>query len=207
MARVNSVLTPKSSFLAMEKDLTLIIDAMMQNNRLKKLLYYTTRDALHRDNLTNIESRELIGKNIKIVPKIYVDKSVLAYIIISFDNFVTNAENPQFRDCYVTFDIVCHFDQWQLDNNELRPYRIAAELDTMFNNKHLTGIGTFQFAGCRQIVLNDEFAGVTLMYEAIHGGEDENFNKDKRDLLSPVEEEQYNKEFKELYGSDKWIID
>jgi hypothetical protein len=25
---------------------------------------------------------------------------------------------------------------------QLRPFRIAAELDSMFNDKHLTGIGT-----------------------------------------------------------------
>jgi hypothetical protein len=30
---------------------------------------------------------------------------------------------------------------------ELRPYRIAAELDSMFNNKRLTGIGDVEFLG------------------------------------------------------------
>jgi len=54
----------------------------------------------------------------------------------------------------------------------LRPYKIAAEIDSMFNNKHLTGIGELHFLGANQIVLTDEFAGLTLMYEAIHGGED-----------------------------------
>jgi hypothetical protein len=30
---------------------------------------------------------------------------------------------------------------------QLRPYRIAAELDSMFSDRHLTGIGTLQFLG------------------------------------------------------------
>jgi hypothetical protein len=30
---------------------------------------------------------------------------------------------------------------------ELRPYKIAAELDYMFNGKHLTGIGKLEFLG------------------------------------------------------------
>jgi hypothetical protein len=30
---------------------------------------------------------------------------------------------------------------------ELRPYKIAAELDSMFDRKHLTGIGELQFVG------------------------------------------------------------
>jgi hypothetical protein len=37
---------PKSSFLSMEKDLNLIIDLFLKNKRLKKLLYYTTKDCM-----------------------------------------------------------------------------------------------------------------------------------------------------------------
>jgi hypothetical protein len=36
----------------------------------------------------------------------------LSYVIISFDNFTTNVENPEFRDNIITFDIICHYDQW-----------------------------------------------------------------------------------------------
>jgi len=56
---------------------------------------------------------ELFNKNIKIIPKVYVDKSVLQYIIIQFDNF-TPSTNPEFRDNTIEFDIICHFDQWQM---------------------------------------------------------------------------------------------
>ena len=38
-----------------------------------------------------------------------------------------------------------------MNDFQLRPYRIAAELDTMFNNKHLTGIGTLKFLGANQM--------------------------------------------------------
>jgi hypothetical protein len=53
---------------------------------------------------------ELLDRHIKIVPKLYIDGSVLNYIIISFDNFVPNATNPEFRDNLISFDIICHFD-------------------------------------------------------------------------------------------------
>jgi hypothetical protein len=45
------------------------------------------------------------------VPKLYVDKDLLTYMIISFDNFVESS-NPQFRDNIIEFDIICHFDSW-----------------------------------------------------------------------------------------------
>jgi len=200
---------PQSSFMSVEKDLTIITGKIMENKRLQRLLYYTDKFCLRKSNefnghpdLNDKQKAELFGKNIKIVPKLYIDGSVLTYIIITFDNFTTNATNPQFRDNIVTFDIICHFDQWQLEDFQLRPYRIAAELDSMLNNQKLTGIGLFEFLGCNQIILNDEFAGLTLMYSAIHGGEDKNYNKDQRDLLSEEEEQQFIDDFNEIFNKD-----
>jgi hypothetical protein len=90
--------------------MNIIVDHIMKNDRLKKMLHYTSRDCLDRPDLTEDQSLELFGKNIKIVPKLYVDGSVLTYIIISFDNFTGNRTNPEFRDNIVEFDIICHFD-------------------------------------------------------------------------------------------------
>lgn len=171
---------PKSSFLSMEKDTGIIVDQILKNNRLKKLLYYTTSDALERPNLTEDQSLELLGNNIKIIPKVYVDGSVLNYILINFDNFV-ESENPQFRDNTIQFDIICHFDQWQLKDYALRPYKIAGELDSMFNLKKLTGIGYLEFLGGTQITLTDEFAGLCLMYRTVHGEEDKKFMPNRND--------------------------
>lgn len=189
--KIDGLKLPKSSFLSMEKDMNLIINKMFKNERLKRLLYYTDKNALNRPNLTEDQALELINNNIKIVPKMYVDGSVLNYIIINFKNF-TPSENPEFRDNIIEFDIICHFDQWQLQDFALRPYKIAAEIDSMFNNTHLTGIGTLQFVGATQTVLTDEFAGVCLLYEATHGGEDRKF------MPNPKDEERFLKDFKDL---------
>ena len=182
---------PKSSFLSTEKDMNLIVGAMIKNERLKRLLHYTSRDALDKKNLTEDETLELFGKNIKIVPKLTVDKSVLNYIIISFDNF-TPSGNPEFRDNIIEFDIICHFDQWNLKDFALRPYKIAAEIDSMFNGKHLTGIGELNFLGANQIILTDEFAGLCLMYEAVHGEEDKKF------MPNPADEDRFMEDWKEF---------
>jgi hypothetical protein len=162
---------PKSSFLSVEKDLSIITDLILKNDRLKRLLYYNVPDALSQPNLDQKASIGLLGKNIKIVPKLSIDGTVLNYIIISFDNF-TPTENPEFRDNIISFDILCHFDQWQLEEFELRPYKIAAELDSMLDKQKLTGIGTLNFLGANQLIINDEFAGLSLMYMAVHGEDD-----------------------------------
>ena len=151
----------KSSFLSVEKDMSLIVDKMMSNQRLKKLLYYTQRDALRQPNLSEEESIGLLGSHIRIVPKLYVEAPVKADI---------------------SFFIMCHYDQWQLEDFQLRPYRIAAELDSMFDKKRFTGIGRLEFQGAQGISISDELAGLHLSYRAIHGGED------KVHALSPEQE-------------------
>lgn len=187
---------PKSSFLSTEKDMELIVNKMIKDERLKRLLYYNTKDALDRPNITSDQTIELFGKNIKTVPKLYVDGSVLNYIIISFDSF-TPSGNPEFRDNMIEFDIICHFNQWQLKDFALRPYKIAAEIDTLFNGQKLTGIGELNFISGNQIILNDEFAGLCLIYSAVHGGEDKKF------MPNPADEEQFLKDWEDLNAPDE----
>ena len=170
--KIESYKFPHSSFLSIEKDMGIITNTLIKNDNLKKLLYYNSKDCMSRPKLTEDQTLELFGKHIKLVPKLYVDGSVLNYIIVSFDNFTSNMTNPEFRDNIIEFDIICHFDQWQLGDFQLRPYRIAAEIDTMLNNQHLTGIGTLEFLGANQMILTDEYAGLCLMYNTIHGEED-----------------------------------
>ena len=45
----------------------------------------------------------------------------------------------------------------------------------MFNDQKLTGIGRLEFLGANQIILTDEYAGLCLTYQAIHGEEDKKF--------------------------------
>ena len=186
---------PHSSFLSVQKDLELISNNILKNTRLQRLLHYTTPDALSKENLNEDEKYELFKRNIKIVPKLYIDGSVLNYIVISFDNFSNNFMNPEFRNNTISFHIICHFDQWKLNGQfQLRPYLIAAELDSMFNDKHLTGIGVLNFLSANQVFINEEFAGINLTYQIIHGEED------KKGMLNPEEEREFMAEFNQNFN-------
>ena len=193
--KIESYVYPKSSFLSIEKDMRLIVDKIMKNENLKKLLFYTTKDCMTKPKLTEDETLELFGKQIKIVPKLTVDNSVLNYIIINFDNFISNDSNPEFRDNLIEFDIVCHFDQWHLKDFQLRPYKIAAELDSMLNGKHLTGIGKLEFLGASQMILTDEYAGLCVIYSATHGEED------KINMPNPKDEASFIENFDEIFNN------
>lgn len=181
----NTISNVKSSFLSCEKDAEIIIrkllvDTGSDSAKLKKLLVINTKDCLENNSnydtiVKNTSIGELIEKQyITLVPKLKFEEheEVRSRIIISFDNFVPNGTNPEFRDCVVSFDIICHTDYWDLGNYMLRPLKIAGYIDGILNNSKLTGIGTFQFMGCNELILNEELAGYTLMFSAIHGSDD-----------------------------------
>ena len=194
--KIDRTVKPRSSFLSAEKDMNIIISKMLENERLKRLLFYNTPDCLKRGNLTPKQSVSLIGKNIRNIPKLKIDKSILNYVIVKFDRFTPNKTNPEFRDNQVEFDVICHYDQWGLEDFQLRPYKIAAEIDAMFNDKHLTGIGHLEFQGAAQIVLTNEFAGFCLIYKAVHGEEDKKF------LPNPNDEERFFQDFIDSLGAE-----
>ena len=196
--KINEELQPKSSFLSIEKDLNTIINIFMNNDRLKKLLYYNVPEPLEQPKLSKEQSYEMLGKNIKIIPKIEIDPEVNNYIVIAFDNFTENETNPEFRDNTIEFDIICHFDNWQLKDFQLRPFRIAAEIDSIISQKRLSGIGKVQFLGAKKIPITENLGGICLMYEVIHGEED------KINMPNPADEEQFLKDFEDMLKSGKF---
>ena len=173
----------KSSFQSIEKDTELILRKLFIENKplseeLKKLILINTKDCL--DSTNNLKYKEIIDntsiKNmideqyIRLAPKVKFGEheEVKSYIILSFDNFTPNETNPEFRDCTVSFDIICHTDYWDIGNFRIRPLKIAGIIDGILNNNRLTGIGTFQFMGCNELILNEDLSGYTLMFRAIH---------------------------------------
>lgn len=176
-----------SSFLSVEKDIELILkkiffDNQPYNKQLLRLLVINTKDCLSNqtnqdyiNKINNMNLSDLINEEyIKLSPKIKMPEheKVKSYIIISFDNFTENASNPEFRDCTISFDIICHTDYWVMDNYQIRPIKIIGYIDGILNKAKLTGIGTLNYIGCNELILDENLSGYTLSYRAIHGHDD-----------------------------------
>ena len=176
-----------SSFLSCEKDIEEILRKLFVSSKpysdyLKKLLVINTQDCLDNTESTTIQQTVAdmsLAKlrqegYIKLEPKVRFGEheEVKSYIIVSCDDFTPNATNPYYRDCTVTFDIICHTDYWDIGNYRVRPLKIAGYIDGILNKARLSGIGTFNFIGCNQLILNEHLSGYTLMYRAVHGNDD-----------------------------------
>lgn len=180
----------KTSFMSVAKDQEVIWKKLLVDspykNLLKRLLVVNTNDCLdlsnqaYSEDIDNFSIKQLMDDGyIRIIPKLGFGEheEVKSYILLEFDDFVPT-NNPQFRDCIVSFTIICHLDYWGLDDYQLRPHLIAGYVDGIMNEAKLSGIGTLQFIGASQIVLNEYLGGLALRYIATHGDDDKESTSD-----------------------------
>lgn len=166
--KVDLVKPKRSSFGSAGKDLRDIMFKIMENQNILKLLKYDTMDALEKPDLGPEEKRSMIDYNIRVKPKLPMPEEAGSFLIILFDTFVPNPTNPEFRDNVIIFDVICNVDNWLMDDYSLRPYRIMHEIDQMFNNQKLNGIGKVEFVTANSLILSSQLAGFTLMYRVIN---------------------------------------
>ena len=149
-----------------------IANKLMTNQRICRLLKYQTRnpftdtDPITKKPQPDVDGADLINKQLLIVPKVFDDSTEkMSYIISVFDDFVVNQINPEFKTSTVRFDIACPYDEWMLDDKSLRPYLIMQEIDTMFNEQQLAGIGTLQFWRADALTLSPWIGGYSMKYK------------------------------------------
>lgn len=175
----------KCSFYSCEKDAEKIIKKLFVSSepyseQLKRLLIINTKDCLDSSNqkyneiVKNTSIKELIeGKYITLVPRVKLKEheEMKSYIILSFDNF-TPTSNPEYEDCAISFDILCHPDYWELGDYKIRPIKIAGIIKGLLDGAKLSGIGALQFSGMQQLILGDELMGYSISFSATHGNDD-----------------------------------
>ena len=181
----------KSTFLSINKDQEtiwrkLLVDSKPYSDQLKRLLIINAPDCLDRN---QVQYQAIIDKYtikdmreqqfIKSIPKLSFGEheEVKSYIMLAFDKFSPSL-NPRYRNAVITFTIISHLDYWDMEDYQLRPWMIAGYIDGILNESHLSGIGTLQFIGASQVVLNEYLGGLELTYQAVHSEADDSENRD-----------------------------
>lgn len=171
----------KSSFLSAEKDQEaiwkkLFVESKPYSDKLKRLLIVNQPDCLdeskvqYRKVIDNLSLKGMKDQGyLRVVPKLAFGEheEIKSYIILEFDDY-TPSDNPQYRNCVISFTIISHLDYWEMDDYKLRPHQIAGYIDGIMDGAKLSGIGTLQFLGASQIVLNEYLGGILLRYVATH---------------------------------------
>ena len=143
-----------------------IANKIMQNQKVCRLLKYQVRDPFDKDKYPDVDGIDLLGKQILIVPKIFDDSTEkMSYVTAVFSNFIVNAINPDYKISTIRFDIACPYEEWMLSEHSLRPYLIMQEIDDMFNQAQMSGIGTLSFVRADALTLTPWIGGYSMVYQ------------------------------------------
>lgn len=124
------------------ENLQKIVRSLMKNEDLIKYLYFTDKDPLSHENLSDKDKQEKIfQKLIKIVPVIGPKETAQSIISIRVVNGTTNLENSEFRDILLSVEIFVPVTQWILKSDNLRPFLIMGEIQKSLSGKKVNGLG------------------------------------------------------------------
>ena len=119
-----------------------IMKRLMQNDNLVKLLYYTDKDPLSNENLTEEQKEsEIFEKHIKIVPRIVPKETASSIIALRVVTGKKNQDNSEFKDVLISVEIFVPLTQWIIKGTNLRPFAILGEIEESLDGKMIEGLG------------------------------------------------------------------
>jgi hypothetical protein len=141
-----------------------MIEIILSDQELCKLIYYSEYNPLNQPTIT--DSSILLFDKIFPFPKqpgLQQEKGSL--INTYFLSSKPWSGNSGFKKELVCVDILCHLDNWKIENG-IRPYEISKRLDFLFNNKNIKEISNNRvyFDSWTNIRYSDYFYGFRLVY-------------------------------------------
>ena len=119
-----------------------IIKRLMANQNLVKLLYYTDKDPLSHEDLTEEQlQNEVFEKLIKIVPRVGPKETAHSIISVRFTRGRQNIVNNEFKDVTISIEVFVPLTQWIIKDINLRPFAIMSEIQKSLDGKTIDGLG------------------------------------------------------------------
>lgn len=119
-----------------------IVNRLMANDNLVKLLYYEDSDPLGQSALTNDQKNALIfEKLIKTVPRVGTKDTAKSVIVVYVDKASKISGNKEFKSIRILVDVIVPLTQWYIKNTNLRPFAILGEAQASLDDKTINGLG------------------------------------------------------------------
>ena len=135
-----------------------IVSRLMNNDNLIKLLYYQNTNPLGEPSLTEEQKRQLIyNKLIRIIPKVNAKETSQSILTIEALSGDLNT-NKEFIDITISIEIFVPFNQWIIENSNLRQFLIMGEIQNSLNNKTVNGLGKLYSDGFKLAYLTEDLA-------------------------------------------------
>lgn len=149
------------------RNLQKIVSRLMANDKLISLLFFTDKDPLSHEPLSNGEKKDLIfEKLIKVVPRIDAEKKEKATSLVSIRvvRGRQNSENTEFKDMIIEIETFVPLTQWMIKDSNLRPFAIMGEIQESLNGKTIDGLGRMVGGDFDLNFITEEIAGYVQMF-------------------------------------------
>ena len=119
-----------------------IIKRLLANQNLLKLLYYTDKDPLSHEDLTQEQiQEEIFEKLIKIIPRVGPKETAHSVVALRIARGRGLASNSEFKSVSISLEVFVPMTQWIIKDTNLRPFAIMGEIQKSLNNKKIEGLG------------------------------------------------------------------
>ena len=119
-----------------------IVKRLLANQNLLKLLYYTDKDPLSHEDLTQEQiQNEIFEKLVKIVPRVGPKETAHSLIAIRIARARGLASNSEFKNVNISVEVFVPMTQWIIKDTNLRPFAIMGEVQKSLNGKKIEGLG------------------------------------------------------------------
>ena len=123
-------------------NLQYVIRRLLANQNLLKLLYYTDKDPLSNDDLTEEQIQdEVFEKLVKIVPRVGPKETAHSVVAVRIARGQGVAANNEFRNITIGVEVFVPLTQWIIKDSNLRPFAIMGEIQKSLNGKKIEGLG------------------------------------------------------------------
>lgn len=124
------------------ENLQYIIKRLFANQDLLKLLYYTDKDPLNHEDLTQEQiQNEIFEKLVKIVPRVGPKETAHSIVAVRVARGQGLVQNNEFRNVTIGVEIFVPLTQWIIKDSNLRPFAIMGEIQKSLNGKKIEGLG------------------------------------------------------------------
>lgn len=140
---------------------------LSKRQAIARLLTYGDSDCLSatRPNIdVELEENTLLGKRIKILPKIDLTQTTESSIVILLP-YISANDNDDFSNLSVEIDVVVPIELWPLnDKSCLRPIKIMSEIKKSINKTEVGGLGVLTFVDAALDIPSDEISVYKMIF-------------------------------------------
>ena len=127
------------------ENLQKVMKRLLANQNLLKLLYYTDKDPLTGEDLTDEQiQNEVFEKLVKIIPRVGPKDTAHSVVTIRVTRARQNSKNNEFKDVSINIEVFVPLTQWIIKDVQLRPFAILGEIQKSLNGKTINGLGKLE---------------------------------------------------------------